>query len=128
MPYESFAIPLGEVVTILGVIAAQAFGLWKIIDGRFRRLEDALQTKVSERRAEMAAMAAAETERAEALGNEITRVDRDVTALRVRVDSLPTKDQMEAMLDKRVDKLEAKFDRLYTAIMRPSLPRADTGD
>lgn len=128
MPYESFAIPLGEIITILGVIAAQAFGLWKIIDGRFRRLEDALQSKVSERRAEMAALAAAETDRAEALNSEITRVDRDVTALRVRVDSLPTKDQMETMLDKRVDKLEAKFDRLYTAIMRPSLPRTDTGD
>lgn len=115
MPYE---IPLFEVLTILGFIVAQAVGLWKLLDGRFRRLESALESKVAERRAEMTAHTKSEDERAEKMSSEINRVDRDVTSLKARVDALPTREQMSDMLDRKVDKLESKFDRLYSALVR----------
>ena len=115
MPYE---IPIGEVVSIIAVVLAQAVGLWKLLDGRFRRMEQALEDRVEERRDEMSKHTADEMRRHSEVSSEIGRLDRDMVSLRARVDSLPTRDQIGELLDKRVDKLEAKFDKLYSAMVR----------
>lgn len=119
MPYE---MPLGEIITIIltgiGVVAAQAFALWKWLDSRFRGLENAIDEQVKEGRLEMAEHVDSENARAAALTAEISRVDRDVATLREKVSSLPTRDQLDDMFDRKMDKLERKFDRLYAALVR----------
>lgn len=119
MPYE---MPLGEIITLIltgiSVVAAQAFALWKWLDSRFRGLEKAIDEKVKEGRLEMAEHTDAENARSAAMTAEISRVDRDVATLREKVSSLPTRDQINDMFDRKMDKLEGKFDRLYAALIR----------
>lgn len=118
-------LSIGEIFAALGVITAQAVGLWKLIDGRFRRVEEAMHTQAHEMRSEMGEHTSEEMERYGAIRAEVGRVDKDVASLRARVDTLPTHQEMSALLDVKMDRLETKLDR---ALARVAVSRAHGPD
>lgn len=118
-------LPLGEILAALALIAAQAVGLWKLIDGRFRRVEEAMHTQAHEMRSEMGEHTSEEMERYGDIRAEVGRVDKDVASLRARVDTLPTHQQISALLDTKMDRLETKLDR---ALARGAVSRAHGPD
>jgi hypothetical protein len=104
MEIGGFSIDVGTVITVLFGFLTQSFAAWKWLAGQFSS-RDASLSNIKD-----------------TLNREIARVDREVMTLRTetreRLATVPSRDQIEEMLDRKLGRLETQLDSLMQAFTR----------
>lgn len=120
---------LSEVLTLLGLLVTMmgiAVGILRRMESRFesqsKSLSEALGDAVRERNSQITAIRAEGNAARENQRQETIRLDRDIAGLRSevreRLAAIPTGPQIEAMLDRRVGRLDVRLETLVVELAR----------
>lgn len=104
MEVGGFSIDLGTVITVIIGLLSQSFAAWKWLTAQFSSRDSSLNNIK------------------DTLNREIARVDREVMTLRTetreRLATVPSRDQIEEMLDRKLGRLETQLDSLMKEFTR----------